>query len=210
MRRLCCFSITIIAAAWSALTCAEEPDAEQIAFFEKDIRPILARRCYECHSAESKTLKGGLRVDHRAGVLQGGDSGPAVVPGKPEESLLLAAVRYSDEIQMPPDGKLPDQELALLTEWVETMSAHIKSIDPNHLVGAGDEGFYALGEAGEHWTEQGGDGVDTVAFASAPSIDVLSAHLYPEDWGTDADWGTEWITRHIADAKAIGKPVAGE
>lgn len=95
---------------------------------------------------------------------------------------------------------------AMLTEWVEAMSTHIKSIDPNHLVGAGDEGFYCLGEAGQHWTEQCGDGVDTLAFASAPNIDVLSAHLYPEDWGTDAAWGTQWITRHIADAKSVGKP----
>jgi mannan endo-1,4-beta-mannosidase len=92
-----------------------------------------------------------------------------------------------------------------LTEWADVMSTHIKSLDPNHLVSVGDEGFYCL-EAGEHWTEQCGDGVDTVAFVRLPNIDVMSAHLYPEDWGTDSSWGTEWIARHIADAKANGKP----
>ncbi len=64
-------------------------------FFEKKVRPVLVGNCYTCHSA-STNAKGGLRVDDRNGLIQGGNSGPAVVPGKPEESLLLQAVRHED------------------------------------------------------------------------------------------------------------------
>src|SRR4051794_21142334 len=77
---------------------------EGAAFFEQRIRPVLVKECYACHSAEAKKVKGGLRLDSRAGVLKGGDSGPAVVPGKPEESPLLEAVRH-EGIAMPPKGK---------------------------------------------------------------------------------------------------------
>ena len=98
--------------------CAE-PD-KRVEFFERKIRPILVERCYECHSAKSKSLKGGLRLDHRSGLLAGGDTGPSVVASKPNESLLISAVRYDDDdLQMPPSGKLPDREIALLVRWVE-------------------------------------------------------------------------------------------
>jgi hypothetical protein len=92
----------------------------EIEFFEKKIRPLLHTHCYECHSASAKNLKGSLRVDHLEALLAGGDSGPAIVPGKPEESLLIDSVRYGeDSYQMPPKGKLAAGEIALLVEWVE-------------------------------------------------------------------------------------------
>src|SRR5262245_25786179 len=71
-------------------------------FFEKKIRPILAEHCYGCHSQNAKKLKGGLLLDSRAGILKGGDSGPAVVPGKPDASLLVRAFRQEQELRMPP------------------------------------------------------------------------------------------------------------
>lgn len=91
-----------------------------------------------------------------------------------------------------------------LTEWADAMSAHVRSIDPNHLISVGDEGFYCNAD-GTHWTEQCGDGVDSLAFIALPNVDVMSVHLYPEDWGTNPDWGTDWIVRHVNDAKAAGK-----
>src|SRR5258706_8905538 len=92
---------------------------EGLDFFEKKIRPVLVERCYECHSAESKKLKGGLRLDSRDGVSKGGDSGPAVIPGKPEKSLLIKAVRFTDEeLQMPPHHKLTPEQIADLERWV--------------------------------------------------------------------------------------------
>ncbi|MEY2429624.1 MAG: hypothetical protein QOJ40_2509 [Verrucomicrobiota bacterium] len=96
------------------------PRADDLDFFEKKIRPLLVERCYECHSAKSKKLKGGLRLDSREGLLKGGDSGPVVLPGKPEKSLLIKAVRFTDEeLQMPPHHKLAAEQIADLEKWVE-------------------------------------------------------------------------------------------
>src|SRR5579872_5725841 len=88
-------------------------------FFEAKVRPVLVERCFACHSAAAKKQRGGLRLDSRAAAVQGGDTGPAVVPGRPDESLLVKAVRQQDEsLQMPPKGKLPPREIAALEEWV--------------------------------------------------------------------------------------------
>lgn len=91
------------------------PEEQQ--FFEKQVRPLLVKRCYKCHSSEAKILKGGLRLDSRGGWMKGGDSGPVIVPGAPDQSLLIEAVRYQS-YEMPPDGKLPDAEIAALEKWV--------------------------------------------------------------------------------------------
>src|SRR6266436_9425848 len=81
-----------------------------IAFFEKKIRPLLAGNCYNCHSADTNS-KGGLRVDDRNGLLQGGNGGPAVVPGHPDKSLLIRSVRYTDEnLKMPPKVRLSPEQ----------------------------------------------------------------------------------------------------
>jgi hypothetical protein len=90
----------------------------KVEFFESKIRPLLADRCFSCHSAGAKKLQAGLYLDREMGLIKGGDSGPTVVPGKPDESLLIRAVRY-EQSEMPPDGKLPDSEIALLVRWVE-------------------------------------------------------------------------------------------
>ena len=88
-------------------------------FFMSKIEPLLKQRCFECHSHEKK-MKGGLTLDSKSGWEQGGDSGPAIVVGKPEESLLIKMVRWSDEEhQMPPKENLPSAEIALLEEWVK-------------------------------------------------------------------------------------------
>ena len=94
----------------------EDADAE---FFTSQVEPILVSRCYECHSHE-KQIKGGLALDSRAGLETGGDGGTAVVPGDPDTSRLILAVRYADpELQMPPKQKLSDAEIAVLEEWVK-------------------------------------------------------------------------------------------
>src|SRR5262245_48897104 len=93
----------------------------QTQFFESKIRPLLADNCYKCHSQSAEKVKAGLLLDTREGVLKGGESGPAIVPGDPEKSLLIKAVRYADpDLQMPPKGKkLSDQQIADLTSWVK-------------------------------------------------------------------------------------------
>ena len=92
-------------------------NAPAIEFFEKQIAPILKRRCYECHSHESGKAKSGLVLDSRHGWEQGGSEGAAIVPGKPGESILMEAVRY-ETYEMPPDERLPAKEIALLEKWI--------------------------------------------------------------------------------------------
>jgi hypothetical protein len=92
-------------------------NAEEQLFFEKQVRPLLIKHCYPCHSSEAKVLKGGLRLDSRDGWMKGGGSGPAAVPGEPDQSLLIEAVRY-ESLEMPPRGKLPQAEIAVLERWI--------------------------------------------------------------------------------------------
>ena len=93
--------------------------AADLEFFESRVRPVLVEHCYKCHSAESKSLKGGLRLDGRDALLGGGESGPAVVPGDPAKSRLVTAIRYDDpDLQMPPKTRLSDRQIADLAEWV--------------------------------------------------------------------------------------------
>ena len=105
----------------SLATAQDSPTADELDFFEREVRPLLVARCYDCHA---ETAKGGLRLDSRAATLRGGDSGPALVPGEPDQSLLVKAVRaYGDgvspeELRMPPKGKLSDEEIAILERWV--------------------------------------------------------------------------------------------
>src|SRR5205823_11731591 len=115
------------------LPAAESP-APQIEFFETKIRPVFAEHCYTCHSEKAEKLKGGLRLDTSEALLKGGDSGPAVIAGDPDASLLIKAVRYSDsDLQMPPKNKkLPAQEIANLEAWVKMGAPLPSSPSPAH------------------------------------------------------------------------------
>lgn len=105
----------------NAVVVAEPPEVDRdgYEYFERKIRPLLSRRCYECHSSRAKTVHGSLRLDSLDAVRQGGDSGPLLVPGKPGESLLVEVIRYDGDIQMPPKGKMSEAEIAELINWVE-------------------------------------------------------------------------------------------
>lgn len=113
--------ILAFAAGWLVLEAkvsfGEAPSLADAAFFESKVRPLLISKCHECHG--EKNPKSGLRLDSRVAILKGGDSGPAAVGGKPEKSLLIEAIGYRGSIQMPPKSKLPDSEIAILTEWVQ-------------------------------------------------------------------------------------------
>src|SRR6185295_7253891 len=92
---------------------------EGIEFFEKHIRPLLADKCYNCHSAKAKKLKGALLLDSQAGALKGGEHGPAVAPGDLDKSLIVQAVRYkNDKLQMPPDEQLSEKQVADIEQWI--------------------------------------------------------------------------------------------
>ena len=94
------------------------PTTEQTRFFESKVRPLLARNCYQCHSEQAKILYSNLRVDGRDALLNGGTRGPAIVPGDPNSSQLIKAVRY-DNLKMPPTGRLSEAQIDVLVKWVE-------------------------------------------------------------------------------------------
>jgi mono/diheme cytochrome c family protein len=109
-------------ACWPAAAAAapppEPPAAADVAFFEKEVLPILRANCLKCHGGGEK-VRGGLQLTSRELVLKGGDSGPAVTPDKPAASRLLHAINWRDGLEMPPKGKLPAKDIATLTRWVE-------------------------------------------------------------------------------------------
>src|SRR5688500_8288149 len=109
-----------IALVWVAGGTAAEP-ADTCEFFERKVRPVLVEPCSRSHGGEKgKEPKGGLRLESRKALLQGGDNGPAVVPGEPDKSRLIDAVRFGNpDLQMPPKGKLPDAAIADLVAWVK-------------------------------------------------------------------------------------------
>lgn len=129
---LSCFMLSIVSFGSDEKPLSPPLTAEQTDFFEKKIRPVLAEHCYQCHSAKAEAdgqLKGGLALDSREASQLGGDSGPAVVPGQVDESLLIEAVRY-DTLKMPPKGKLPQAVIADLEQWIRSGAP-----DPRTAVG---------------------------------------------------------------------------
>ena len=117
-------------------------------FFEAHVRPVLVNECYKCHSRDADKIKGGLMLDTREGVLHGGDTGPALVPGKPDDSLMIKAISYTDDdLQMPPKGhKLGDDEIADLIEWVRRGAP-----DPRSNAVKGSSPTYG-GVGRQHWS----------------------------------------------------------
>jgi hypothetical protein len=113
--------ITILGLVLALANSARGMDAKEARdHFEAKVRPVLVEHCYPCHSVEAAKSKGGLKLDSRDGVRLGGDSGPAVIPGKPGESLLLKAIEHADDVEpMPPKGKLPDPVIADIRRWIE-------------------------------------------------------------------------------------------
>ena len=127
----------------------DAPDAAGVTFFESKVRPLLANRCFSCHG-EGKA-KGGLRLDSLANALKGGDTGPALLPGKPEESLLVEAVRYAEDLRMPPKSKLPAEEIAVLAQWVERGAPWPVAPEPSS---AAKVRPFNLRERAGHWSLQ--------------------------------------------------------
>jgi mono/diheme cytochrome c family protein len=105
-------------------SCAEAVRADDAAEAFKKIKPIFERKCFECHSSKAEELKGNLKLESVEDILRGGDSGPAVKPGDPAESLLARPIRYEiEDKQMPPSGKLDDADVRLIEEWIKQLLA---------------------------------------------------------------------------------------
>ncbi|HEY3394249.1 MAG TPA: PSD1 and planctomycete cytochrome C domain-containing protein [Lacipirellulaceae bacterium] len=121
---------------------------EGIEFFETHIRPVLVERCYECHSGTAKVLQGGLRLDSADGLRKGGDSGTAIVPYKPDDSLLISALRY-ESLEMPPSGKLPDKVIDDFIKWIS-----LGAPDPRTEAAAGKADAEEPTDPFGHWAYQ--------------------------------------------------------
>ncbi|MGY8653308.1 MAG: PSD1 and planctomycete cytochrome C domain-containing protein [Verrucomicrobiia bacterium] len=112
-------SAALLCSSFAVSGAADGAKGDDVRFFEGKIQPLLEARCFKCHSHQGGKMKGGLTLDSRNGWATGGGRGPAVVPCKPDESLLLRALSHADpDLQMPPKAKLPKEEIALLEEWI--------------------------------------------------------------------------------------------
>ncbi len=121
-------------------------------FFEKKIRPVLSMSCYECHSAKSKSLKAGLLLDRKAGWVRGGKNGAVIHPGKPDESILMNALKYDNhELQMPPSGKLSETVLADFEKWISMGAPDPRNSSMEEVFAVGGLKAKSLKEGREFW-----------------------------------------------------------
>ena len=176
--RLLMVSLACVSSAASAQVAHKSITPEQLEFFEKNIRPVLMEHCYECHSEEKGKNKGELTLDTRDGTRAGGDRGPAVVPGKPDESILINAIRQVGQLRMPPDsrgGPLPDEVVANFEKWVKDGASDPR--DSSKIVNAQPakpEKVYDWNKEREYWAFQKPKAVapPKVTDASWPKSDV--------------------------------------
>ena len=110
--------ITVLLATGTAWAADPAVERQRLEFFETKIRPVLVEHCYECHATDSKKLRGDLLVDSRQGLLDGGESGPAVVPGDPGKSLLISALKH-DDFEMPPKKTLSSSVITDFEKWIQ-------------------------------------------------------------------------------------------
>lgn len=143
------FGLLVISAIIALPANAKAEDANGMDFFESKIRPVLSEQCYSCHSGQAKRLRGGLRLDSRKAMLSGGDTGPALVAGQADKSLLIKAIQYQG-LEMPPKGKLPESVIADFRKWV-AMGAPA----PEEGKGGNQKSVaMTIAEAKKHWAYQ--------------------------------------------------------
>ncbi|RBP42558.1 cytochrome c [Roseimicrobium gellanilyticum] len=189
-----------VGACLAPLAAAADEQASGDAFFEKEVRPVLERRCFECHSHTGGKAKGGLVLDSRSGWQTGGEGGPALVPGSLEKSMLIRAVRHVDDaLKMPPREKLPAADIAVLEKWV-SMGApdpRVSSVVSTHAKKGIDV------EAGrKHWAYQPMQtpAVPAMANASAASNSIdafIHARLQKEGLGASSRADARVLIRRL-------------
>jgi len=183
--------LALVLAASPLLCFAQEKiPPGQLEFFEKNIRPVLVKKCYKCHSAQAKEVEGGLLLDTRQGIRRGGESGHAVVPGNIEDSLLIDSIRH-ESLEMPPEEKLPDEVIANFVKWVR-----IGAPDPRGGKSSAIKRVIDFQEGKQHWAFQP---VAKVAVPATPDsnwprtdVDRFVAAKWPER-GLQPVGDAEWI-----------------
>ena len=155
---------------------APEPTPEQVEFFEKHVRPVLAAKCFSCHGPNQQ--KGGLRLDSRAALLAGGDSGPAIVLGDDAaESLLVDAVNHGDIVQMPPQGKLPERDRLSLARWVQMGAPWPPGANPGQTPEGAPTDTDNASAAPRVWTDE-----DRAHWSFRPIAEPLLPSVKNADW----------------------------
>ena len=145
------WAVFLLFAVVDAAAAGDVSDAAGLEFFEKQVRPVLAEHCFKCHSTSEKS-RGGLLLDSRAALLKGGDNGPVLVPGRPDKSRLVAAIRYEDvDLRMPPRGKLPAAAVSVLETWVKMGAPWPREDVPQPVV---QNGFDLQKRKRAHWAWQ--------------------------------------------------------
>ncbi len=160
------------------------PTADEVKFFEAEVRPLLITHCYGCHSRTANLAKAGLRLDTRDATRRGGRSGPAVVPGDLDSSLLVRAVRYHDvDFQMPPDGRISDEEIRTLEKWVAMGAPDPRDEKPAKA--AGKPGEASPGTA-HRWTKDDIAEGRTNHWAYRPVVDAAPPAVTDPEWSRTA------------------------
>ncbi len=163
--------VVFVVAAIAGSTNAQDAQAQSadLDFFEKEVRPLLAEHCYSCHSANAKKIQAGLLVDSRESLLTGGDSGEAIVPWDAEGSLLIEALKY-ESYEMPPSGKLPEEDIQTIERWVEMGAPWPEEAAP---VAAADRPEFDLQQRKQdHWVWQP---------IQAPTVPDVTNKTWPHD-----------------------------
>jgi hypothetical protein len=146
--------LTFLIACWlpALFVAAQDREAER-EFFEQKIRPVLIEHCFECHSSASGSIKGGLQLDHRDALLQGGESGPVIISGKPADSELIKALRW-ESVEMPPAGKLPESIIRDFEKWIEKGAFDPRDAPPSADEVAAESWKKKLAERSQWWSLQ--------------------------------------------------------
>jgi mono/diheme cytochrome c family protein/uncharacterized protein YneF (UPF0154 family) len=173
-------------------------DTARNEFFEQKIRPLLVRHCYECHSGASNEVKGRLRLDFREAVLKGGDSGPALKAGSPDESLLLSAIRH-EGLEMPPGKKLSDAEIQNIEAWIRSGAFDPRDHAPD-LKSIAIETFEALYQDRRQWWSLQPPVVPEPPQVKWPQVD-------DDNPGTEID---RFILKKLLDQQLLPAPRANE
>jgi hypothetical protein len=178
-----------------ALTSAAEPDARSVEFFETKIRPALTEHCLKCHSTDAekdKKLRGGLKLDSKAGWEKGGDTGPAIVPGKPGEGTLLKSLRYTDtDLQMPPKGKLPEAVIKDFEKWIAEGAVDTRGDSTAKTASTID-----LEKGRRFWS---------IVPPKEPAIPVVSGHAVPVRTPIDAFIQAKWTEKGLKPVPAADR-----
>ena len=185
-------AVLFILAASSAATAQ---DKAGIAFFEKEIRPVLVKECYSCHSANSKEVKGGLLLDTREGIRQGGETGKAVVPSNLDDSLILEAIRH-EGLEMPPEKQLPAETIAKFEQWIR-----MGAPDPRDEKSAPVRRTIDFEKAKDFWAfkpvSNPAAPEDKTGWAKSPVDQFIAAQLSEKELKPVADAKPETLVRRL-------------